>query len=117
MEQLGLPKVQIDEVRKLVDEFTSKGSNESNEIKMERSYANAVILTSDLLRRSVAAQRTGAALEDEQLVQMEKAAAVISRLAAQKLHVASRKPVDKFCELFGVPNTEELHRLISDSST
>ena len=116
MENLGLPKAHINEVRKLFGGSTSKGSDESNEIKMERRYANTTIVTSDLLRRAVAALRTGATLEDEQLVQMEKAAAIISRLAAQALQVASQKPVDKFCELFGVPNTEELHRLISDPS-
>ena len=65
MEQLGLPKTQLDEVRKLFGGSASKGSDEGGEGKMERRYANAMIVTSDLLHRAVAAQRTGAALEDE----------------------------------------------------
>ena len=47
---------------------------------------------------------------------MEQAAAVMTRLATNRLQMSHSKPVTKFCELFGVAHTEYFERTIYDST-
>ena len=52
---------------------------------------------------------------DDDLADMEAAAAVFARLAAHKLQKTTHEPVKRFCELFGLVRTEDIERMMADA--
>lgn len=67
--------------------------------KRLRQSANAIFIIGDLFRRCIAALNGGEEIGPEQLLQMEKAAAVFVRLGTHKLMGASKLPVERFSTL------------------
>ena len=56
-----------------------------------RMYANSMVCISDMLRRLVAAHNTGEQLRKERVLEMEQAAAAMTRLGVHKLQQMSAR--------------------------
>jgi hypothetical protein len=108
LEEMNVSKSHLDEVRKLFK------PDDERQSKTDRQYGNGMIVVGDMMRRSVVAQRREVPLTEEKLEAMEKAAAIITRLGTHKLQQVSTRPVAKFCELFGMAQTEDIERMIVD---
>ena len=75
-----------------------------------------MLVMADMQRRLIAANRPeGEILMDDDLADMEAAAAVFARLAAHKLQKTTHDPVKRFCELFGLVLTEDIDRMMADA--
>ena len=100
LEALGAKKENVTAVRKAF-------SAADGAMPMERQMANAMIVQSDMLRRTVAAINSKGspdekewALSEKDLLEMEQASAILTRLGTHKLQMLAEEPVNKFCETF-----------------
>jgi len=110
LEQMSAPQHLLEKVRGLFK------ADSDQDRKQERLYANAMIVISDMLRRVVAAHNLGEKIDPTRALEMEQAAAVMTRPGTNKLQQVSAKPVTEFCRLFGLAKTGELQRLMMDPS-
>jgi len=108
LHQMSAPQDLLEKVRKLFN------ADSGQDLHKERLYSNAMIVISDMLLRVVAAHNSGTKLDETRVVEMEQAAAVMTRLGTNKLQQTTTKPVAEFCKLFGLAKTEELQRLMLD---
>jgi uncharacterized membrane protein YgcG len=108
LEDMKVPKPMLGEVRQIYT-GTDKGEGER-----KRAYSNAMIVTSDMLRRAVAGHRIKDAPDEAALKEMEHAAAVLTRLGTHQLQMLTQEQVNKFCDTFGMAKTEELQRMMVD---
>jgi len=89
-------------------------AEQRKQMKSDRKEANILVVAGDMIRRLVAAHNTNDVMEEADLLQAEQFAAIATRLGAQKLQEASTVTANKFCAAFGIAQTEEIERLISD---
>ena len=78
--------------------------------KTDRREANALIMAADMLRCSVAANKNGATLQEDERLQMEQMAAILTRLGVHKLQKVPQKQVKAFCDSSGIAQTPEVEQ-------
>ena len=95
-----------------------KSNDNKKTEKRDRQYGNMYIMCGDMMRMMVAAYRTAEQpnLEEDFLLEAEKAAAILTRLGVHEVQKVAIRPIEVFCDTVGMLRTAEVERMVTDPS-
>ena len=104
-----------------IREMTAAFKEAKQEEKSNRQKANLLYQLANLVRIGVAADRnnqekpgTAKHIPEDVRVQMEQVAVIADRVAARRLQQAKQKPYEQFLEGYGLQDSPELQRIVTD---